>query len=111
MIRTGYLRWEIEADDARSAVDATAREVTFRARPTYRILRVKSVAPQAAAERFVRGEANYDDVLRTKDRPATEIDVSVPDVGPHVFRYSLSDRDKMPRFWMEKLQREVSAFA
>ncbi len=26
MIRTGYLRWEIDVEDARSAVDATARE-------------------------------------------------------------------------------------
>ncbi len=111
MIRTGYLRWEIEADDRRSASDPTAREVVLRARPSYRTIRLKNVAPQAAAERFVRGEASYHDVIRTANRPASEIDVTVPDVGPHVFRYSSSDRDKMPRFWMEKLQREVSAFA
>lgn len=111
MIRTGYLRWEIEADDARSALDSAAREVTFRARPSYRVVRMKNLAPQAAAERFVRGEGSYEDVVRTQERPATEIDVKVPDVGPHVFRYSLSDREKMPRFWMEKVQREVSAFA
>ena len=30
MIRTGYLRWEIDVDDARCAVDAAAREVVFR---------------------------------------------------------------------------------
>ncbi len=111
MIRTGYLRWEIDAEDARSTADPTAREVTFRARPSYRIVRMKNVAPQAAAERFVRGEASYEDVLRTQDRPTTEIDVTVPDVGPHIYRYSESDRNKLPRFWMEKLQREVSAFA
>src|SRR4051812_16789693 len=99
MIRTGYLRWEIEADDARSAADATAREVTLRARPTYRVVRMKNLAPQAAAERFARGEANYDEVLRTGNRPAPDIDLSIPDVGPHVFRYSLSDRDRTPRFW------------
>ena len=111
MIRTGYLRWEIEARDARSAVDASAREVTLKARPSYRTVRVKDVVPQAAAERFVNGEASYDDVLRARKRPATEVEITVPDVGPHVFRYSASDRDKMPRFWMEKLQREVSAFS
>jgi hypothetical protein len=111
MIRTGYLRWEIEAEDARSSVDATAREVILRARPSYRTVRVKDAVPQAAAERFVQGEASYDDVLRARNRPITEIELTVPDVGPHVFRYSSSDRDKMPRFWMEKLQREVSAFA
>ncbi len=72
---------------------------------------MKDSVPQAAAERFVNGEAGYDDVLRARERPATEVEITVQDVGPHVFRYSLSDRDKMPRFWMEKLQREVSAFA
>ena len=111
MIRTGYLRWEIEAEDARSVADPSAREVSFRARPSYRRVRVKNVAPQAAAERFVRGEVGYDEVLRQANRPEPEIELTVPDVGPHVFRYSVSDRDKMPRFWMEKLQREASAFA
>ncbi len=111
MIRTGYLRWEIEAGDERSPVDPTAREVTLRARPSYRVVRVKAVSQQATAERFLRGEANYDEVLRVRDRPAAEVDVTVPDVGPHVFRYSESDRLKTPRFWMEKLQREVSAFS
>lgn len=111
MIRTGYLRWEIDAHDAKSLIDPASREVILLARPSYRVLRMKNVAPQAAAERFVRGEASYDDVIRTSSRPASEVDVTVPDVGPHVFRYSLADRDKMPRFWMEKLQREVSAFS
>lgn len=111
MIRTGYLRWEIEADDARSTADAAAREVTFRARPTYRVVRVKNLVPQSATERFVRGEANYDEVLRTEGRPAPDVDLTIPDVGPHIFRYSVSDRDRTPRFWMEKLQREASAFA
>ena len=111
MIRTGYLRWEIDAEDARSAADPTAREVTLRARPSYRVVKLKDAAPQGASERFVRGEVSYDEVLRVKNRPPVEVEVSIPDVGPHVFRYSLADREKTPRFWMEKLQREVNAFS
>ena len=37
--------------------------------------------------------------------------MTIPDVGPHVFRYSESDRVQTPRFWMAKLQREANAFA
>src|SRR5947208_607112 len=111
MIRTGYVRWEIEAEDSKSSHDASAREVILKARPTYRSVRIKNQMPQAAAERFVRGESSYDDVLRGQNRPVVDVDLTVADVGPHVFRYSLSDRDTTPRFWMEKLQREVSAFA
>ncbi len=81
MIRTGYLRWEIEAADARSSADASAREVSLRARPSYRMVRLKDVVPQAAAERFVNGEAGYDDVLRARNRPATEVEHSEPHIG------------------------------
>jgi hypothetical protein len=44
-------------------------------------------------------------------RAGAEIDVTIPNVGPYVFRYSEEDRSRTPRFWMEKLHREVSAFA
>jgi hypothetical protein len=37
--------------------------------------------------------------------------VTVPDVGPRMFRYSDDDRSQTPRFWMTKLQREANAFA
>jgi hypothetical protein len=111
MIRTGYLRWEIDVTDARCPADPLAREVTFRARPSYRVVRVKSGGHAQAAERFVRGEISYDDVLRTLKRGGGEVDVTVPDVGPRPFRYSESDRTKTPKFWMEKLQREANAFA
>jgi hypothetical protein len=111
MIRTGYLRWEIEVADERSEADPSAREVTFRARPSYRVVRIKNAGQQEAAERFNRGEVSYDTVLRTLNRAGAEVDVTVPDVGPRVFRYSASDRDRTPRFWMSKLQREASAFA
>jgi hypothetical protein len=112
MIRTGYLRWEIDVTDARSEADQMAREVTLRARPSYRVVRVRNTqAREEAAARFVRGQAAYDDVLRSLERDDGTTDVTVPDVGPHVFRYTQEDRDRMPRFWMEKLGREISAFA
>jgi len=111
MIRTGYLRWEIEVQDVRSRDDPHSREVIFLARPSFRTVRVKRARHADAAERFVRGEATYDSVLRTLDRDGGETDVRIPNVGPRPFRYSESDRARLPRYWMEKLQREVSAFA
>lgn len=111
MIRTGYLRWEIEAEDIRSRADALAREVVFLARPTHRIVRVKATAHATAAERFTRGEETYDAVLRALSRDGAEVQLTIPDVGPYHFRYSEADRARMVRYWMEKLQREVSAFA
>jgi hypothetical protein len=111
MIRTGYLRWEIDVTDGRSAVDPRAREIVFRARPSYRLVRVKSAGHQGAAEQFLQGEATYDVVLRALKRDGDETDVTIPDVGPRPFRYSESDRLETPRFWMAKVQREANAFA
>jgi hypothetical protein len=111
MIRTGYLRWEIDVDDGRCAADDRAREVVFRARPSYRTVRVKSSGHAEAAERFLGGEATYDAVLRTLRRDGGTTDVVISDVGPRAFRYSVSDRAETPRFWMAKLQREANAFA
>ena len=111
MIRTGYLRWEIEAADERSKADRYAREVVLKARPSYRTVRVKGVDREDAAERFVRGEASYAAVLQAVEKPGAEVEVRVPDVGPHVFRYSSSDREKNLAYWMVKLQREVETFA
>jgi hypothetical protein len=111
MIRTGYLRWEIEVHDAKSADDRLAREVVFLARPSYRTVRVKSPEHIEAADRFVRGEDTYDAVLRGLSHRDAEVDLVIADVGPRRFRYSVSDRADLPRYWMEKLQREVHAFA
>jgi hypothetical protein len=111
MIRTGYLRWEIDVDDSRSAVDPKAREVVFRARPSFRIVRVKSARHAHAAGRFAEGHATYDEVMRSLSREGGETDVVIPDVGPRPFRYSEADRAQTPRFWMAKLQREANAFA
>ena len=111
MIRTGYLRWEIDVTDDRSAADPRSREVVFRARPSYRIIRVKSSGHAQAAERFAQGDATYDEVVRVLRREGGETDVTIPDVGPRPFRYSESDRLQTPRFWMAKLQREANAFS
>lgn len=111
MIRTGYLRWEIEATDSKSAQDRLAREVRFFARPTYRFVRIKDDRREQAAERFLTGEASYDVVLSALKRSGDEVDVRIPDVGPSVFRYSESDRTETPRFWMTKLERSAHAFA
>jgi len=111
MIRTGYLRWEIDVADDRSDVDPRAREVSFLARPSYRTVRVKNQGHRDAAERFVQGEDTYDVVLRNLRREGAETDVTIPDVGPRRFRYSEDDRTRTPRFWMSKLQREANAFA
>lgn len=110
MIRTGYLRWEIEVDDTRSVQDPQAREVRFLARPTHRVVRVKSRQHAEAAERFTRGEAAYDTVLHSLGK-SSEVELTVPDVGPHTYRYAEADRATMIRYWMEKLQREACAFA
>ena len=92
MIRTGYLRWEIDVQDDRCRDDERSREVIFLARPSFRTVRIKQTRHRDAAERFVRGEAAYDSVLRTLERDGGEIDVRIPDVGPRPFRYSESDR-------------------
>ena len=111
MIRTGYLRWEIEVDDVRCAVDNLSREVVFLARPSHRVVRVRTTSHADAAARFVRGDASYNDVLRTRDEKRGQVELTIPDVGPRRFRYSEADRSKMLRYWMDKLQREASAFA
>ena len=65
MIRTGYLRWEIDVDGRARAPSIPGRaSVIFRGRPSYRVVRVKSAGHSEAAERFLQGEATYDAVLR-----------------------------------------------
>ncbi|GAC1448399.1 MAG: hypothetical protein NVSMB9_31530 [Isosphaeraceae bacterium] len=92
-------------------MDTMAREVSFRARPCHRLVRVKCQGHAEAVERFVQGDVNYDDVLRTQRRQGGHTELEIPDVGPARFRYSLSDRENTSRFWMAKLRREVNAFA
>jgi hypothetical protein len=111
MIRTGYLRWEIEVEDVRSPADAQAREVVFLARPTHRVVRVKRARHAEEAARFTQGETTYQSVLRTLEREGGDVELVIPDVGPERFRYSETDRSRMVRYWMEKLQRAAAAFA
>jgi hypothetical protein len=111
MIRTGYLRWEIDVGDVRCAADPHAREVTFLARPTHRLVRIKNPTHRAATDRFVRGEAAYSDVVRAAERSGSDVVLQVPDVGPRSFRYTETDRSQTPRFWLTKLQREVESFS
>ncbi len=87
-----------------------AREVSLLARPGYRRVVVVNHPAQQVAERFLRHEVAYDEVLRHQGL-VVETEHIVGDVGPHIFRYSDSDRLQTPRFWMDKLQREVSSFA
>src|SRR5262249_46416106 len=82
MIRTGYLRWEIDVSDDKCPVDPRAREVVFRARPAYRVVRVRSAGQVDAEERFLQGDATYDVVLKALKKEGDETDVVIPDVGP-----------------------------
>lgn len=121
MIRTGYLRWEIEAEDARCKDDAYSREVRFLARPTYRKLIIKHKIAGDLADRFARGEisyAEYQEALEEGEehapaprKPPPDTHLTIDNVGPHLFKYSESDRVKMIRYWMDKLQREAMSFA
>jgi len=123
MIRTGYIRWEIDASDDRCPNDSAAREVRLIARPSYRRISVKHKTAGNLADRFAHGEISYAEYREALDegehlaeaerpsKPAPESLITIEDVGPHVFRYSESDRVRLIRFWMDKLQREVEAFA
>jgi len=123
MIRTGYLRWEIEAQDVRCPHDPAAREVRLLARPTFRRIRVKHKTAGNLADRFAQGEISYAEYresleegedaneLAAAQKPPPDSLITVDDVGPHVFRYSEADRVRLIRYWMDKLQREVESFS
>jgi hypothetical protein len=123
MIRTGYLRWEIDAQDVRCPNDPAAREVRLTARPTYRNIRVKHKIAGNLADRFAQGEISYaeyrealeegEHLIETAQAPKPPPDsmISIDDVGPYVFRYSDADRMQMIRYWMDKLHREVESFS
>lgn len=111
MIRTGYLRWEIEANEGRCPGDPWSRQVTFSARPTYRTVRVKWTPQSTAEQRFVQGAGTYDEVLAAIKQGALTSDIEIPNVGPHVWKYNDADRNKLFRYWFQKLQREANTFA
>jgi hypothetical protein len=111
MIRVGFLRWEIDASEQRSKQDNLANEITLLARPTYRNVQIKWSLLTTAQQRFVHGDGNFQDVLQAQNADNAHEDIVIPDVGPRTWRYSLSDRDKMPRFWMEKVKKFAATFA
>lgn len=113
MIRTGYLRWEIEVDDRVHPQDNLAREISFLARPAHRKVIVKGpgMAVHDAAARFVSGTGNYDSVRRELAQEDVETELTIHDIGPHLLRYTQSDRIKTPRFWIEKVRGEARVFA
>lgn len=110
MIRCGYIRWEISARDETVPGDPWSRQVVFSAQPTYRTVRIKWNAQSTAEQAFVQGTATYAEVLQQTTRGVLTDDLSLPDVGPHIWKYSESDRH-MLRYWFGKLQREANAFA
>ncbi|MCY2935874.1 MAG: hypothetical protein NT172_17110 [Planctomycetota bacterium] len=123
MIRTGYLRWEIDAQDERTKEDAYARQVILTARPTFRHLTIKHKIAGDLADRFARGEISYAEYQESLEegehlteaerarKPPPDTKLTIENVGPHLFRYSEADRVKMIRYWMDKLHREINTFA
>lgn len=111
MIRTGYLRWEIEASDKRSKQDNLANEITLVARPSYRNVRIKWSPLSTAQKNFIHGDGNFAAIIAAQQTEFLHDDIVVPDVGPRMLRYSLSDRDRTPRFWMTKVKQFTSSFA
>ena len=98
MIRTGFLRWEIEASERRSAQDNRSNEVSLTARPTYRTARIKWSPQSTAEQKFAQGAGTYAEVLSATKMGPIHTDVVLPDIGPGIYRYTLEDRDKTPRF-------------
>ncbi|MGH7129290.1 MAG: hypothetical protein ACREIV_12030 [Planctomycetaceae bacterium] len=113
MVRTGYLRWEIEAADRLCEQDRMAREIVFLARPTYRRILVRGPGARAAAaaQRFLAGRGNYRSVERALNGDIEETEHIIPDVGPFVLRYSHRDRYQTPGFWITKVRQAARNFA
>ena len=109
MIRTGYLRWEIDAADERSPAD--------RHGPRGHLPR-PAVVPAAsgssrrrreeAAERFVRGEATYASSCRPAERRGRRRGRGDdPRRRPARLPLHRERPRRNLRYWMAKLQREV----
>lgn len=111
MIRVGYLRFEIEASDKRSKQDTWANEIILKARPTYRNVRIKWNALSTAQKNFIHGDGNFAAIIAAQQSEFQYTDIVIPDVGPREWRYSLTDRDQTPRYWMGKVKKEAASFA
>lgn len=113
MIRTGYLRWEIDVLDRPHPQDRNSGEILFTARPTNRKVRIRWKGPQydSVMDDFRIGEATLQEVERARKLAQRESVHTIDDVGPHCFRYSRSDRERLPAFWLNKIRAEISTFA
>ena len=111
MIRTGYLRWEIDVEDTRSAVDAWPARWSSAPGPATGPSgsRARGTPTPPSGSCRARGPTTPSSApsAATAARPTWSSPTSVR----CAFRYSESDRAETPRFWMAKLQREANAFA
>lgn len=110
MIRVGFLRFEIEAADERVPGDSFSRQVRLLARPSYRHVDVKWCERSNAEQRFVQGEATYNEVMNQAPNAIKTTRIDLPDVGPLYWKYSESDR-KMLNYWFKKIQTFSEDFA
>lgn len=111
MVRTGYVRWEVEVADRRCPGDPWSGEVSLFARPTYRRTRVRWNGLTAAEHDFVRGRGTHAAMQRRGAAGVAEEIITLPDVGPRVFRYSGDDKEKMYGYWLTKVRRFAGDFA
>lgn len=74
-------------------------------------MRIKWSPLSTAQREFAQGVGNYDAVIAAGQQEFLYEDITIPDVGPREWRYSLSDREKMPRFWINKVKSFASSFA
>lgn len=110
MIRVGYIRLEIEANNQNVPGDLWSGQVIFRARPSYRKARIKYNASSEAQERFLRGTGTYEDVIRNASPEPKYRTIELNNMGPHIWKYSKSDI-KLHKYFMSKIQREANSFA
>ena len=111
MIRTGYLRWEIEVDDVRSQVDSHgARSFSWLAQRTGLSA---SSAPGMSRPPSNSSGATPRMIRSSEHSTAAEARSSWPSPtsGRNGFATRKPTGRRMVRYWMEKLQREASTFA
>ncbi len=82
MIRTGYLRWEIDVADEPLIRGSSGPRSDLPGKAELPRDSGQSSGHLDAAEQFTQGETTYDTVLRAMRRDGEETDVVIPDVGP-----------------------------
>ena len=112
MIRTGYLRWEIEVQDVRSRDDPPVARGDFpgpaelpdRSGQDARAMPTRRSGSSAARRPMTR---SCEPSTATAARPTC----GFPTSGRGRSATPRATGRRMPRYWMEKLQREAEAFA